>query len=158
MGEALFDIETGAEQWYRANLAGPILDKGAFIDAVSACYQPGFTYVDLEGEIPLTTESKVNEFIQGFSDWLDESPGWNADLVEVQTQALNEFGCLLVAEYRLTNADGRSVAEGDTVQYFYVLAKKADGFKVISEGTVAAKTRIQFGSTESANAGDNDDG
>ena len=145
MSKPLAALEADAEQWYRDNMVNSILSRGDFVDNVSALYSPPFTYLELEGEIPLRDDNETRGFIQGFSDWLDESPGWQAEVVGIQTQALNNTAMVLVAEWRIQDGAGKPITESDTVQYFYMLSKQSGAWKVVGEGTVSAKTRIKFG-------------
>ncbi len=144
MSNSLATLESEAAQWYRNNMLKPIAGKTAFVDEVSALYSPPFTYLELDGEIPLTDDNAAREFIQGFSDWLDESPGWSAEVVDIQTQALNDSAMLLVAEWRLLDAEGKPITEGDTAQFFYTLSKRAGVWGIVGEATVSAKTRVNL--------------
>ena len=144
MSNAFAELEADAAEWYRNNMYKLIADGGNFVDDVVKLYAPPFTYLDLEGEIPLTGQQETTEFIQSFSDWLDESPGWRAELAGIQTQALNDTGMVLVAEWRIVDSEGKSVSDGETIQYFYMLSRRDGTWQVVGEGTVSAKTRVEL--------------
>ena len=142
MSKPFATLEADAEQWYRDNMEKPIVSKGAFVDDVTALYAPPFAYLDLQGAVPLHNARQMRDFIQGFSNWLDGAPGWNAAVVDIQARALNDTAMALVAEWRFEDRSGKPITEGDTVQYFYLLSKQTGAWKVVGEATISAKTRV----------------
>jgi len=137
-------IEADVERWYRERFEQPIAGKQAFVDAVSAAYAPPMRYLDLEDELLLGDAAAARDFIQGYSDWLDAAPGWTAQVVRIQVRALNAAAAAMVVDWRLHDAHGKSLTAGDLVQYFYMVAKHADGWKVVSEAAVMAEGRVDF--------------
>ena len=135
-------LEADAEQWYRLNMIDPITTKKTFVDQVAALYAPPFTYLDLDGEILLSDAKSTNDFIQGYSDWLDESPGWTAEVIGIQTKALNATAMILIADWCLKDSGGKPITEGEIVQYFYMLSKQTGEWKVVGEVTVSAKKPV----------------
>ena len=144
MSDSLAALEADAEQWYRLNMLKPIAAKNAFVDEVTALYAPPFTYLDLDGEIPLSDAKSTRDFIQGFSDWLDESPDWTAEVIEIQTKALNDSAMILIADWCLRDSDGKPITDSEIAQYFYILSRQTGEWKVVGEATVSAKKRIHI--------------
>jgi hypothetical protein len=138
-------IEAEVERWYRDSFEKPIAGKKQpFVEAVAAVYAWPMRYLDLDGEIMLGDAAGAKAFIQGFSDWLDSAPGWTARVARIQVRALNASAAALVVDWQLHDAQGKSLAGGDPAQYFYMASKHAGGWKVVSEATVMAETRIDF--------------
>ena len=144
MPDSLANLEVDAEQWYRVNMIEPIASKKAFVDQVTNLYSPPFTYLELDEEIPLSDAKSTRDFIQGFSDWLDESPGGTAEVIEIQTKALNDTAAILIADWCFKDSDGKPTTDGEIAQYFYTLSKQTGVWKGVGEVTVSAKKRIQI--------------
>ena len=51
---------------------------------------------------------------------------------------------VLVAEWRIVDSEGKSVSDGETIQYFYMLSRRDGTWQVVGEGTVSAKTRVEL--------------
>jgi len=138
-------IAAEVEQWYRdaferSGAGGP----AAFVDSASAAYGPPLRYLELDKEIMLGDTEAVRTFIQGYSDWLASAPGSTATLERIQVRALNGTAATLVADWKILAADGKPMTDATPVQYFYVVSRGAEGWRVVSEATVMSSTKVEF--------------
>ena len=101
------------EQWYRTTFEQPIVEKHAFVDAMSAVYAAPLHYLEPEEELMLGDAAAAKAFIQGFSDWRDEVPDSTAEVVRIQVRILNPIGAVLVADWRFNAPDGSALADSD---------------------------------------------
>lgn len=128
-------VATEIEAWYRTSFAPPFANRAPDIPHTVSHYRPGFEYLDIPGQ---SRVDDVTAFISGFMQWLEDSDWVAGELLDVQTRALNDYSGMLVAEWKLTAADGTVLgACPGSSRYFYIVSKAGAKWEIVLEGVLS---------------------
>ena len=130
---ALVTAETAKdiENWYRG-YASHWFNADVDINAVAHYYASPFYYLGASGPA-LDTEDTMKDSLKSYAEtW--KKDGWTgARLLKVEAKILNESSAMILTEWDIHGADGRSIIGCARAPWTYLAAKTKEGWKLALE-------------------------
>jgi NTF2-like protein (DUF6841) len=121
-------------QWYREKFSG-IAERLDYSD-VPNIYVAPFRLQTGEGEIYLSDDQAVTEFMLGYGDSMRAANARSAEIKNLQVVSLNSNTALLVVSWTVRDADGKLITSCDPQQFLYLVAKHDTAWKIVGESLV----------------------
>ena len=139
---AATDLEKEVETRYRV-VFGKIAEELDY-SPIPEHYVAPFRLQTGDGELFLADEEAVRKLILDYGKSVRDANAKRAELGDVQVKILNNNTAIIVVDWTITDAKGKLITSCDPEQFFYLLAKYDQHWKVAGESLIDCSKRFEL--------------